>query len=68
MKTFTAYASMTIDLQCNFELTEAKYKTAIAKYGSIYQWARDHLDGGDFIDRGHSGDWDMYQVEETTED
>jgi len=67
-RSFTALASMTVDLKCDFEITEDVYKHAIAEHGTIFQWARENLDGGLFIDDGQGGEWNMYDISETTED
>ena len=57
MKKYRAYATMSIDLVCDFEIEDDADEWAHAK----------DLDGGDFKQIDGSGDWKVYEVEDTTE-
>jgi hypothetical protein len=54
MKTYRAYATMSIDLVCEFEIEDDADEWAHAK----------DLDGGDFKELDGTGEWKVYEVEE----
>jgi hypothetical protein len=53
MKRYKAYATMSVDLVCEFEVEDDEDAWAYAK----------NLDGGDFRELPMSDDWNMYEVE-----
>jgi hypothetical protein len=57
MKRFKAYATMSIDLVCEFEIEDDEDEWAYAK----------DLDGGDFKELDGSGEWTLYEVEPIVE-
>jgi hypothetical protein len=57
MKRFKAYATMSIDLVCDFEIEDDEDEWAYAK----------DLDGGDFKELDGSGEWTLYEVEQIKE-
>jgi hypothetical protein len=54
MKKYKAYATISYDLVCEFEVEDGE---------DPWDVARD-LDGGDFKEMDDSGDWHIYEVEE----
>jgi hypothetical protein len=54
MKKYRAYATMSIDLVCEFEIEDDEDEWAYAK----------DLDGGDFKQLDGTGDWKVYELEE----
>jgi hypothetical protein len=54
MKKYKAYATISYDLECEFEIEDDE---------DAWDVARD-LDGGDFKELDGSGDWKVYEVEE----
>ena len=54
-KKYKAYATMSIDLVCEFEVEEGGDAWHIAKY---------QLDGGYFKEIDGSGSWKVFEVEE----
>ena len=57
MKKYKAYATISYDLECEFEIEDDE---------DAWDVARD-LDGGDFKELNGSGDWKVYEVEEIEE-
>ena len=57
MKRYKAYAIISYELECEFEVEEGE---------DAWDVARD-LDGGDFKELDGSGDWKIYEVEEIGE-
>jgi hypothetical protein len=55
MKKYRAYATISYDLVCEFEVEEDE---------DAYAYAKDYLDGGDFKEIDGSSDWKVYEVEE----
>jgi hypothetical protein len=53
MKRYKAYATMSIDLVCEFEIEDDEDEWAYAK----------DLDGGDFKEIDGTGEWNLYEVE-----
>jgi hypothetical protein len=53
MKRFKAYATMSIDLVCEFEIEDDEDE---------WNYAKD-LDGGDFKEIDGSGTWKIYELE-----
>ena len=53
MKLYRAYATMSIDLVCEFEVEDDEDEWACAK----------DLDGGDFKELDGSGEWKVYEVD-----
>jgi hypothetical protein len=53
MRKFRAYATITYELYCDFEVEDDEDEWAFAK----------DLDGGDFKEIDGSGEWNMYEVE-----
>jgi len=71
MKTrkFVAQATMSIDMEQTFELTEAEYEKAVEEYGNVWLYARDEISpNGGFTEVPNSGDWNMWDVDEITEE
>ena len=54
MKLYKAYATMSYDLEMEFEVEDGENPWDIAR----------NLDGGDFIEIPYTGDWNVYEVEE----
>ena len=54
MKKFRAYATITYELFCDFEVEDNEDEWAFAK---------DFLDGGDFKEIDGSSEWNLYEVE-----
>jgi len=54
MKKYKAYATISYDLECEFEIEDDE---------DAWDVARD-LDGGDFKELDGSGDWKVYEVDE----
>ena len=66
---FKAQATMSIDMEQNFELTEAEYKKVIEEYGDFWNYVRDEISpNGGFTEVPNSGDWNMFDVTEITID
>tara|TARA_B110000208_G_scaffold165858_1_gene204359 strand:- start:18 stop:257 length:240 start_codon:yes stop_codon:yes gene_type:complete len=64
---FYAQATMSIDMEQTFELTEAEYQQVIEDYGDLWNYARDEISvNGEFTEVPNSGDWNMYDVSEIT--
>jgi hypothetical protein len=57
MKRYKAYATISYDLECEFEVEDDE---------DAWDFARE-LDGGDFKELDGSGDWKVYEVEEIKE-
>ena len=57
MKTYKAYATMTVDLVCEFELEDDDDNNH-----DPLSYAKDYLDGGDFKEIQDSGEWHVYEV------
>jgi hypothetical protein len=57
MKRYKAYATISYDLECEFEVEDDEDAWDIAR----------ELDGGDFKELDGSGDWKVYEVEEIKE-
>jgi hypothetical protein len=53
MRKFRAYATITYELYCDFEVEDDEDEWAFAK----------DIDGGDFKEIDGSGEWNMYEVE-----
>ena len=53
MKRYRAYATMSIDLVCEFDIEDDEDEWACAK----------DLDGGDFTELDGSGEWKVYEVD-----
>ena len=53
MKRYRAYATMSIDLVCEFEIEDDEDAWAYAK----------DLDGGDFAELDGTGEWKIYEVD-----
>jgi hypothetical protein len=58
MKRYKAYATISYDLVCEFELDDDE----IAEGVDPWDFAKD-LDGGDFRELDGSGEWNLYEVE-----
>jgi hypothetical protein len=58
MKRYKAYATISYDLVCEFELDDDE----IAEGVDPWDFAKD-LDGGDFMELDGSGEWNLYEVE-----
>jgi hypothetical protein len=58
VKRFKAYATISYDLVCEFELDDDE----IAEGVDPWDFAKD-LDGGDFRELDGSGEWNLYEVE-----
>jgi hypothetical protein len=56
MKTYKAYATITYELECTFELEDDE---------DAWDYARD-IDGGEFNEIPDSSEWNIYEVEEVT--
>lgn len=54
MKRFKAYATMSVDLVCEFECADDQDPWEVAR----------ELDGGDFKELDGSGDWKIFEVNE----
>lgn len=54
---FTAYATLSYDLKCEFELDD--------EYQDPWEYALS-LDGGEFSELDGTGDWKLYEIEEIT--
>ena len=54
MKRYKAYATMSIDLVCTFEIEDDE---------DPMQFARE-IDGSDFKEIDGTGDWKVYEIEE----
>jgi hypothetical protein len=54
MKRYKAYATISYDLVCEFDVEEGQDAWDVAK----------QIDGGDFNELDCSGDWKIYEVEE----
>jgi hypothetical protein len=63
MKRFRAYATISYDLICEFEVEDDE----IDEDFTPFQYARDNLDGSDFTEIPDSSDWNVYEVEEIKE-
>jgi hypothetical protein len=59
MKKYKAYATMSVDLVCEFELDEDDEDVK-----DPWTYAKYHIDGGDFTEIENSGDWALYDVQE----
>ena len=59
MKKYKAYATISYDLVCEFELDDDE----IAEGTDPWDFANE-LDGGDFTELPMSADWKLYEVEE----
>lgn len=57
MKRYKAYATLSYDLECEFEVEDDE---------DGWDFARD-IDGGDFTEIKDTGDWKVYEVEEIKE-
>jgi hypothetical protein len=57
MKRYKAYATLSYDLECEFEVEDDE---------DAWDFARD-IDGGDFTEIKNTGDWKVYEVEEIKE-
>lgn len=53
MKRYKAYATISYDLVCEFDVEEGEDAWAFAK----------DLDGGDFKELDGTGEWNMYEIE-----
>lgn len=53
MKRYRAYATMSIDLVCEFEIEDDEDEWDCAK----------DLDGGDFAELDGTGEWKIYEVD-----
>jgi len=53
MTKYIAYATMSVDLMCEFEVEDGQDPWEVANA----------LDGGDFTEIPSSGDWKLYDVE-----
>jgi hypothetical protein len=53
MKRYKAYATISYDLVCEFEIEDDEDEWAYAK----------DLDGGDFKEIDGTGEWNLYEVE-----
>ena len=58
MKTYKAYATMSVDLVCEFEVPEGEDPFHYAKY---------HLDGSAFKEIDGSSSWNVFEVAESKE-
>jgi len=68
-RTFIAQATMSIDMEQEFELTEAEYEQAIEEYGDIWTYAKEIISpNGGFTEIPNSGDWAMYDASELTKE
>ena len=56
MKHYIAYATMSVDLMCEFEVEDDQDPWEVAR----------SIDGGDFTEIQDSGDWELYDVKEMT--
>jgi len=64
---FYAQATMSIDMEQTFELTEAEYKEIVEEYGDVWSYATEIISpNGEFTEVPNSGDWSMYDVSEIT--
>ena len=54
MKKYIAYATMSVDLMCEFEVEDDQDPWYAARL----------LDGGDFTEIPFSNDWELYEVRE----
>lgn len=59
MKKYKAYALVSYDLICDFELEDHDENNL-----DPLTYAKYHLDGGDFTEIKDSDDWRVYDVEE----
>ena len=57
MKRYKAYATITYELECYFELEDGEDAWAFAK----------DIDGGDFKEMDGTSEWNLYEVEEIKE-
>ena len=57
MKRYKAYATISYDLECEFEIEDDEDAWAFAK----------NMDGSDFKEIDGSSDWKIYEVEEKNE-
>jgi len=55
VKTYKAYATMSVDLVCEFQIPEGE---------DPWQYAKYEIDGGDFKQIDGSGDWKLFEVTE----
>ena len=64
MKRYKAYATISYDLVCEFEMDDEDFDS----YGDdSWAYAKDMLDGADFKELDGSSDWTIYEVEEIKE-
>ena len=62
MKKYRAYATISYDLVCEFEVGGDEMDGL-----TPFQYARDNLDGADFKEIVDTGDWNIFEVEEIKE-